>query len=427
MKRSPPPKWLALPGQRLLGVGRHWHFAVALGWIVTGLIYVVLLFTSSEWHRLVPTSWSTFPHAWHALEDYLTLKLPPAGNPYNGLQQLSYFAIVFIVAPLSILTGIAMSPAWIGRFPWYLRIFGGKQGARSVHFCGLVIFVLVTIVHTAMVIVHGLPKEFARMALGSEHHSHSVAVIVGLAALAMIALLHVLATTTSNRYPRTVVEMLGYVVHPVQRALSRMQSNQHYREQDISSYHRLNGYPPETPQYAHLAANAFRDWRLTVNGLVENPLELSLDDLRALKRCDQVTKHNCIQGWTAIAKWSGVPLITLFELARPRPEAHYAVFHGIDDKATPGAEAEEKEGYFYEVVDLQLLRHLQTILAYEMNGEPLPIPHGAPLRLRLEVQLGFKMVKWLRAIEFVRDYADIGKGNGGSREDHAYYYQSVAI
>jgi DMSO/TMAO reductase YedYZ molybdopterin-dependent catalytic subunit len=98
----------------------------------------------------------------------------------------------------------------------------------------------------------------------------------------------------------------------------------------------------------------------------------------------------------------------------------------MDDKATSAAEAEKKEGDFYEAVDLRVLRHPQTILGYEMNGRPLPVPHGAPLRLRLEVQLGFKMVKWLRAIEFVRDYRDIGDGHSGRREDHAYY-QSVAI
>jgi sulfoxide reductase catalytic subunit YedY len=426
-EEEPAPRWLALPGERLLGLGRHWHFAVAMGWILTGAIYVVLLFTSSEWHRLIPTSWSIFPHAWHALVDYLSLKLPPAGSPYNGLQKLSYFVVVFVVAPLSILTGIAMSPAWIGRFPWYLRIFGGKQAARSIHFICLVIFILFTIVHTAMVIVHGLATEFARMALGSEQHSHTTALIVGLVVLAVIAAIHVLATVTSNRHPRAVVNTLGHLVHPVQRGLSRMKSSQHYREEDISTFHRLNGYPPETERYAQFAENDFRDWRLDVTGLVENPLELSLDDLRGLERRDQITKHNCIQGWTSIAKWSGVPLTALIELARPRPEARYAVFHGMDDKASSGAEAEMKEGYFYEVVDVRLLRHPQTILAYEMNDRPLPVPHGAPLRLRLEVQLGFKMVKWLRAIEFVQDYAHIGEGHGGWREDHAYYYQSVAI
>jgi DMSO/TMAO reductase YedYZ molybdopterin-dependent catalytic subunit len=99
----------------------------------------------------------------------------------------------------------------------------------------------------------------------------------------------------------------------------------------------------------------------------------------------------------------------------------------MDDKATSAAEAEEKQGYFYETVDLLLLRHPQTILAYEMNGEPLPLPHGAPLRLRLEVQLGFKMVKWLHGIQFVHDYREIADGHGGWREDHAYYHQSVAI
>jgi sulfoxide reductase catalytic subunit YedY len=340
-EEEPAPRWLALPGGRSLGVGRHCHFAVALGWITTGVIYVVLLFTASEWQRLVPTSWSIFPHAWHALESYVTFKLPTAGDPYNGLQKLTYFVIVFMIAPLSILTGIAMSPAWIGRFPWYLRVFGGKQAARSIHFCCLVIFIAFTIVHTAMVIVHGVPEEFGRMALGSEHHSTGVTLAVGLGALALIAVIHAVATLLSNRHPRAVVEALGSVVHPVQRGLSRMQSNQHYREQDISSFHRLNGYPPRTAQYDRLAADGFQEWRLEVNGLVENPLTLSLEDLRALERRDQITKHNCIQGWTAIAKWSGVPLTALIELARPKPEARYAVFHGMDDKATSAAEAEE--------------------------------------------------------------------------------------
>ncbi len=99
----------------------------------------------------------------------------------------------------------------------------------------------------------------------------------------------------------------------------------------------------------------------------------------------------------------------------------------MDDKAETAAEAEEREGHFYEAVDLRLLRHPQTILAHEMNDQPLPVAHGAPLRLRLEVQLGIKMVKWLRAIEFVEDYSQIGAGHGGWREDHAYYYNAVGI
>ena len=426
-EEEPAPRWLALPGQRLLGLGRHWHFAVAVGWILTGVIYVALLFTSSEWHRLVPTSWSIFPHAWHALVDYVSLRLPPAGHPYNGLQQLSYFAIVFIVSPLAIATGIAMSPAWIGRFPWYLRLFGGKQAARSIHFCCLVVFILFTLVHTAMVVVHGLPTEFARMALGSERHSHATALAVGLGALAAVAAIHVIATTTSNRNPRAVIDALGYVVHPVQRLLSRMSSNQHYREEDISSYHRVNGYPPTDERYTALAADDFADWRLQVTGLVENPLVLTLEDLKALSRQEQITKHNCIQGWTAVAKWSGVHVATVMALCRPLPSARYAVFYGMDDKAQTAAEAEEREGCFYEAVDVRLLRHPQTILAYEMNGRQLPVAHGAPLRLRLEVQLGIKMVKWLRAIEFVEDYSHIGHGYGGWREDHAYYYNAVGI
>lgn len=133
----------------------------------------------------------------------------------------------------------------------------------------------------------------------------------------------------------------------------------------------------------------------------------------------QITNHCCIQGWSGIAEWGGVPLRHIIQLCRPRPSVRYAVFHGFDNKAT--SEPHSKgAGYYYATVRMQLAVHPQTILAYEMNGQPLPIPHGAPLRLRLEAQLGFKMVKYLRAIEFVEDFGDIGSGYGGWPEDNLY-------
>ena len=132
----------------------------------------------------------------------------------------------------------------------------------------------------------------------------------------------------------------------------------------------------------------------------------------------QITEHFCIQGWTAIAEWAGVSMIDIIELCKPPPNAHYVVFRSY--QVTNGNE-------FYEVIDLELAKHPQTILAYEMNSETLTIPHGAPLRLRAETQLGYKMVKWIRSIEFVSDYKNIGMGQGGHREDHMYYSRGAGI
>lgn len=187
--------------------------------------------------------------------------------------------------------------------------------------------------------------------------------------------------------------------------------------------------PPASAEYSELEKAAFKGYRLEVRGLVDRPLSLSLDGLRRLDRRDQVTKHNCIQGWTGVAAWAGVPFATLQKLCRPRANARYAVFHAFDDKSTSGNQKEKEAGggIFYEVVDLRLLADEQSILAYELNGAPLPTKHGAPLRLRVEVQLGFKMVKWIQSIEFVEDYAAFGAGQGGWREDHAYYSNQVGI
>ncbi|HET8846597.1 MAG TPA: cytochrome b/b6 domain-containing protein [Ktedonobacteraceae bacterium] len=127
---------IALPGGDNLGLGRLWHFFSVLFWILNGIIYVVLLFTTGEWSRLIPTSWSIFPEAWHTLLTYLSFHIPPASDfhPYDPLQQLAYAGVVFILGPFMLLTGAAMSPSIEGRFPWYVRLFGGKQAARSLKF-----------------------------------------------------------------------------------------------------------------------------------------------------------------------------------------------------------------------------------------------------------------------------------------------------
>jgi methionine sulfoxide reductase catalytic subunit len=133
---------------------------------------------------------------------------------------------------------------------------------------------------------------------------------------------------------------------------------------------------------------------------------------------EQITEHYCIQGWTAIGEWSGVPMKFINEKCRPLKAARYVVFRSY--QRTDGDQ-------FYEVLDLEIVKHTQTILAYEMNGHPLDLGHGAPLRLRCETQLGYKMAKWLKSIEFVNDYKYIGMGQEGHCEDHMYYSPRAGI
>ena len=189
-----------------------------------------------------------------------------------------------------------------------------------------------------------------------------------------------------------------------------------YARADISPDFRPNGsIDPQAADYLALKADGFSGYRLEVGGLVERPLSLSLDDLRARTAQTQITKHDCVEGWTSIAEWTGVRLETLLDEAGLRPEARYIVFHCFD-----ALDQREDGDRYYESIDLVDARHPQTILAYEMNGGALPVPHGAPLRLRVERQLGYKHAKYIRRIEAVESFAHLGGGKGGYWEDRGY-------
>ena len=172
----------------------------------------------------------------------------------------------------------------------------------------------------------------------------------------------------------------------------------------------------DTPDYRAGLANGFADWRLAVIGLVETPLSLSLDELRALPQRTQITRHDCVEGWSAIAEWKGPQLGPLLDKAKIKPEANFVVFRCAD---TLHGER------YYESVDMVDAYHAQTIIAHELNGEPLPEKNGAPLRMRIERQLGYKHAKYVTAIEAVASFDDIGKGKGGFWEDE-YGYQWYA-
>ncbi len=423
---------LALPGEDNLGLGRHWHFFSIIFWVLNGLVYVVLLFATGEWSRLIPTSWSIFPDAWQTFLTYITLHIPPASDfhPYDPLQQLAYAAVVFLLGPFMILTGAAMSPAIEGRFPWYVRLFGGKQGARSLHFLSLLAFIAFIIVHTALVLIVHFQDNIRNIVFGDPSANFGLALGMAIAALLVVAIVYAWASWYTLRHRRRMQHALGTLVDPVREALlHREVSKQHYKPSDVTPYFWVNGRPPEDDDYHRLARDNFAEWRLHIYGLVEQPLALSLDDLQKMPRQTQITKHNCIQGWSDVAEWGGVHLNDVLHLCKPKPEAKYLVFTSFQKgKGAVKPELKEAQDHtYYEVIDLELARHPETILADEMNWKPLPLEHGAPLRLRVETLLGYKMVKYLRSIELVSDYSTIGEGQGGFREDFQYYGKGAEI
>ena len=166
------------------------------------------------------------------------------------------------------------------------------------------------------------------------------------------------------------------------------------RRQDISPHFWPNGTMPNSAEFEALVADEFAHYRLRVSGLVEAPRDFSFADLKALPKQEQITTHFCIQGWSGVAKWGGVPMRDILDIVKPTPDARYAVFYSFSEGSAGGG--------YYDVHELHNMRHRLTILAYEMNGAPVSVLHGAPLRLRCENELGFKMVKWIAAIELVR-------------------------
>jgi DMSO/TMAO reductase YedYZ molybdopterin-dependent catalytic subunit len=188
---------------------------------------------------------------------------------------------------------------------------------------------------------------------------------------------------------------------------------------DISPQFRANGSTnPQEPQYVALAANNFVDWRLKLGGLIEQPAEVSLADLRAMPSRTQITRHNCVEGWSCIGKWKGVQLAHVLDMVKLKQEARYIVFICADH--VPGTVS--FAGVYYESLDLEDAYHPQTILAYELNDQPLPIAHGAPIRVRVERQLGYKSAKYIMYIWAVdRINALKPSGRGGFWEDYSRY------
>jgi sulfoxide reductase catalytic subunit YedY len=414
------PKWLGIPGLRhTLGLSRWWHFSVNLLWVINGAAFYVLLFATDQWRRLVPLTWGVFPAALSTALQYASLNFPveDSWTRYNGLQQLSYFVTVFIAAPVSIITGLMQSPAIANKAGWVGRLLN-RQAMRSVHFLSFFWFVGFIVTHGVMVFITGLRQNTNHMFAGVNDATWS-GLPLFLLAMAVLTAAWLVVSPFTLKHARLVQRTGKFMIGWLKELAEWWNPSTQYTETDISPYFWLNGTLPNSDAFNTLLAGDFADYSLRVGGLVEAPREFSYAELKAMPKQEQITEHFCIQGWSGVAKWGGVPMRHILDIVKPTAEARYAVFYSFSEGADGGG--------YYDVHSLHNMRHDLTLLAYEMNGAPVSMLHGAPLRLRCENELGFKMVKWIAAIEFVADFADLGAGQGGYNEDHEFYGYRMPI
>jgi DMSO/TMAO reductase YedYZ molybdopterin-dependent catalytic subunit/thiosulfate reductase cytochrome b subunit len=414
------PAWLGIPGIRhSIGLARWWHFSITLLWMINGIIFYILLFTTDQWLRLVPTTWEVIPNAASTAVQYLSLTFPADQSwlRYNSLQQITYFITVFVAAPTSILTGFMQSPAISNRLGWIGRAFN-RQRARSIHFIALCWFLFYILAHVTLVFITGARVNLNMMFAGVNGGNWS-GVLMFVMAMVLVAVTWWLASPFTLRHARRVQQIGAFLARPFNNVTQWWDPTSQLTEHDISPYFWPNGTMPASDEFDRLVEDGFAHYRLRIDGLVEKPAELSYAELKAMPKQEQITTHFCIQGWSGVARWGGVPMRHLLDVVKPTVDARYAVFYSLADGADGGR--------YYDVHSIANMRHELTILAYEMNGAPLSVLHGAPLRLRCENELGFKMVKWIAAIEFVHDFSDLGAGQGGYNEDHEFYGYRVPI
>lgn len=407
-----------LPGFRhTVGIARVWHFLTVPFFVLNGAIFIFLLFYTDQWQRLVPDSWQIIPDAWNVFVYYVTFNLPIEPNGfyhYNAIQQLSYFGTVFILAPLAILTGLAMSPAIENRFRWYPRLFGNRQSARSIHFLVMIAFCIFIIIHVSLVAATGLLRNMNHIVLGTDEAQTYTGLYIGsvivLATIGFALIAHWLSWHKPRALQSLQASVNGTLWH---HTINRLEAKSDYEKEDITSYFWRNGKVPDSEAWKNLADNDFVDYKLKIGGLVENPVVLTMKELKTLGKEQNITMHHCVQGWSGIAEWGGISMRKIIDLVKPHDSVTTVAFFSFG-KGLYG-------DTYYDTHTLDNCLKPHSILAWEMNYKPLSTGHGAPLRLRVENQLGYKMVKWIERIEFVSSIEHLGKGYGGTNEDDEYF------
>ncbi|MBZ0201004.1 MAG: molybdopterin-dependent oxidoreductase [Ignavibacteriaceae bacterium] len=409
---------VGLPGYRhTVGIARGWHFIHVPFFVLNGVVFVVLLFAGDQRQRIVPTSWQIIPDTWSVFVHYATFNLPIEPNGfyhYNALQQLSYFGVIFILAPLAMLTGLCMSPAIENRFHWLPKLFGNRQGARSVHFLVMLSYAAFIVVHVSMVAITGLVRNMNHITLGTDNPTDYTGLYIGAVIILFTFAFFVHAHWVSWKRPRWVQRNGSLINENLWRfTINKLKPKPYFKKEDITPFFWPNGKLPTSEKWKNLAANNFKDYKLKVAGSVENPVELSLDDLKKLGSEQNITMHHCIQGWSGVAEWGGIPIKALVDLVKPHSSVTTVAFYSFGEGLYGGI--------YYDTHTLDNCLKPGSILAWEMNYETLSEVYGAPLRLRVENQLGYKMVKWIERIEFVESHETIGKGYGGKNEDDEYF------
>ena len=292
------PKQLGITGFRhSIGLARWWHFSFDLLWLVNGLVFVILLFSTDQWKRLVPTSWDVFPNAVSTALQYLSLQLPEnAGfGTYNALQLLAYFITVFIAASVAFATGLLLAPSIAGRFGTGAGLLN-RQVASTIHFCVLVWMLIFIAVHTLMIFVTGFVGNVNHITLGTKTMSWW-GVARYAAWMVVVAVFWVVASPVTIKHPRRIQNAGQALVGWLKGLLERTNPTATYAESDISPYFWTNGEKPESDEYQRLKAGDWSQYRLRIDGLVQSPLEQSYAELLALPKQDQITQRFCIQGW----------------------------------------------------------------------------------------------------------------------------------
>ena len=415
------PKWLGLPGIRhSIGLARWWHFSLDTLWLLNGIIFYVLLFSTGQWMRLVPLSWDLIPNAIGTVLQYASLDFPPKSGwaQYNALQMVAYFMTVFVAAPLAFITGMLQSPAIAARFKT-ARGPLNRQVARTIHYSVLCYFISFIVIHVSMVFVTGLLGNLNHITRGVDDNSYRGLVLFAIG-IGLVGVAWIRATPFTLKHPRLVQHGGRLVTGWLRGFLEKEKPIAKFEDKDISPHFWPNGTEPDSEEYRVQLSEGFQHYKLKVGGLVEHPVEISYAELKAMPKTEQVTQHYCIQGWSGIAKWGGVRVSEIMTIVRPKPEVRFAVFYSF-------AHGAGEPGLYYDAHKIEHMRHENSILAYEMNGKPLPMLHGAPVRLRNELELGFKQVKWVQAVEFVATFKNLGSGEGGFNEDNDFYGYRASI